>query len=168
MKGRLVVLGAFLCVVGAGSGTALALHGGPELVTYGKGAFIGAGNEGVFEFSARMSEHEFTDPFGEPHGRMKLDIPAAEEPLGYTAEVTCLTVIGNRAVIGGRVTRASGSFANIRSVTFHVVDNTNAGGENIVPDTFLQLVSLEPAPQVCPPPVDGFPLTRGDIVVEQR
>jgi hypothetical protein len=166
MRKLFVLLGALLGVAAAGAGTAQALHSGPELRTYGRGTATAIGVEIVFDFSARLGPHEAIDVFGEPHGRMTFEIPEAET--GVTAEVTCLTVVGNRAAIGGRIKSAFGVFTFGRSVVFHVVDNTLPNGENPVPDLFAQIVSADPAPQVCPPPIDGFPLTSGDVVVEQN
>jgi len=83
-----------------------------------------------------------------------------------TATVTCLTVVQNRAAIGGHVTKFEGNFPPTRGILLNVTDNTVArqqvGGE----DRFLAAF-VPDVPYVCPAPVDGHPITDGDIYVDQ-
>jgi hypothetical protein len=83
-----------------------------------------------------------------------------------TANVTCLTVVNNRAALGGRVTKFKGSFPPPRGLVFNVADNTIAK-QQVAPDEFAAAFVAE-APQVCPAPTPGHPLTSGDITVEER
>jgi hypothetical protein len=119
----------------------------------------------------RFGEHEFTDPLGEPHGRMHLVARFGGTINTFTAEVTCMTVVGRRATIGGNVTRftsTTGVVLTSRGLLFDVTDNTAVGGEQLVPDQF-QGTTMSDAPQVCPAPSgSGGPVVEGDIVVEQN
>ena len=83
-----------------------------------------------------------------------------------SADVTCLTVVQNRAAIGGIVTRWEGTIPPQRSILFSVTDNTIArqqvGGEDRFASEFSALVL-----DVCPPPDVDAPITKGDIKVDQ-
>lgn len=97
--------------------------------------------------------------------------PLGENPTGtartglrvgqWGGPVTCLTAIGNRAVIGGQ-----NLFAE-RSYLFEVEDNAASG----TPDRFgrFELLPDEPPPTTCPHPDDldtGLaPIESGDLVV---
>jgi hypothetical protein len=173
MKWFGVLAAAALLGVAGGAGPALATHSGPELRTYGKGqALFGLGTFlETFDFDARLGPHEATDLFGEPHGHMHLKAVGFPDPstfsLDVTADVTCLTVVGNRATIGGRITRLKSSLIdNRRGLLFTVTDNTIAGNQ-IAPDQFSGTRVLD-VPQVCPPPGADTPIIEGDIVVEEN
>ena len=159
MKRILALVGALLSTVVVASGTAQANHAGQELIAYGKGSTTAARN---FDFSARLSDQQAGELLGEPHGRMHVD---AENFFSFDADVTCLTVVGNRATIGGQVTSSTGLAS--RGILFYVTDNTLSTGDQIVPDEFF-IVLVPESPQVCPPPGSGVPLASGDIVVEQN
>jgi hypothetical protein len=156
-------------VVAVAPGSATALHSGPELRAYGHGEtaiFLGLVNR--FSFDSRLGPHEATDPLGEPHGEMHLK---ATDALGrlvaeVNADVTCLTVVGNRATIGGRVKRVRGEFSG-RGVLFDVTDNTTPTGQPTA-DLFRSQTLPEP-PQLCPAPtLAERAVVKGDIVVEQN
>lgn len=83
-----------------------------------------------------------------------------------TAEVTCLNVVNNTAAIGGHVTKFSGNFTPTAGLLFNAVDNTVAGQQVGGPDLFDSAFVAQ-APQVCPPPSGGHPITSGDIYVDQ-
>lgn len=147
-----------------------------------------------FDFDARVSSQEASDPLlAEPHGHMKVDLSTTvrrtvtrsqicSNPNVFgcptpsdttttqsaiaTAEVLCLTVVNNRAAIGGRVTRFEGTFTPTRGLLFNATDNTIAG-QQVTPDRFSAAFVPE-APQVCPAPSADHPITRGDIVVEMN
>jgi hypothetical protein len=171
MRKLLALLASTIGVLAAGSGNALALHGGPELRAYGTGTAVIGTTIQEFSFSSRFGEHEFTDPLGEPHGRMRLVARFGGTVNEFTAEVTCMTVVGRRATIGGKVTRFTSSTGFVltnRGLIFDVTDNTAVGGEQLVPDQFQGFTAADP-PQVCPPPSGaGGPVVEGDIVVEQN
>jgi len=82
-----------------------------------------------------------------------------------TAEVTCLQVLNNQAAIGGHVTRFSGDFTPTRGLLFNGTDNTVAGQQPTA-DLF-DASFLADAPQECPVPTPGHPITSGDIYVDQ-
>jgi hypothetical protein len=82
-----------------------------------------------------------------------------------TAEVTCLNVVNNTAAIGGHVTKFSGNFPPTRGLLFNAVDNTVAR-QQVGPDLFDGTFVAD-APQVCPAPSGGHPITSGDVYVQQ-
>jgi hypothetical protein len=161
MKKLLVLLGMLLSVTVGGAGMAQASHGGQELIAYGKGTTVSARS---FDFNARLSDQQAGELFGEPHGRMHLE--ADDGLFTIDADVTCLTIVGNQAVVGGRVTQSEGIAS--RGIIFFVTDNTLSTGDQIVPDGWFATLVPE-SPQVCPPPSTfSIPLMSGDIVVEQN
>jgi len=88
-----------------------------------------------------------------------------ESTADVTADVTCLQVVNNTAAIGGHVTRFAGSLTPTRGILFNGTDNTVAG-QQPTPDLF-DSAFLTDAPQVCPPPSGGHPITSGDVYVDQ-
>lgn len=82
------------------------------------------------------------------------------------ADVTCLTVVQNRATIGGHVTRYTGNGTPTRGILLDVTDNTVAR-QQLAPDEFLATFVTD-VPYACPPPnVVKPPITDGDVYVEQ-
>jgi hypothetical protein len=82
-----------------------------------------------------------------------------------TAEVTCLNVANNTAAIGGHVIKFSGTATPMSGLLFNAVDNTIAR-QQTAPDLFDGTLVAN-APQVCPAPSGGHPITSGDIYVQQ-
>jgi hypothetical protein len=82
-----------------------------------------------------------------------------------TAEVTCLQVVNNTAALGGHVIKFTGDFTPTRGLLFNGVDNTVAG-QQPAPDLFDGAFVAD-APQVCPAPSGGHPITDGDVYVDQ-
>lgn len=130
-----------------------------------------------FDFDARVSSHEAGSPLGEPHGHMKLSVSMTRTDVGTgtttttgfyraTADVTCLTVVNNKATLSGRVTRFEGSVPPQRGLFFDVTDNTVAR-QQVAPDQFAGGQQPE-ALQACPAPTSGGPITEGNIIVEQN
>ena len=149
-----------------------------------------------FDFDAHVSSQEASDPLlAEPHGHMSIDFTQSTRvqvnqneqlcstpnvfcfPFGdsdqttsrtakATADVLCLTVVNNRATIGGRVTRFEGSFTPTRGLLFNATDNTIAR-QQVTPDQFASAFVPE-APQVCPAPSADHPITQGNILVEMN
>jgi hypothetical protein len=105
--------------------------------------------------------HARSRPFGDdPRG--KLWFRGNPPPFGAVdirGRVTCLTVTDNVAVIGFEVTKSKAGFPVGSGGVFTVVDGE--GGE---PDRFEGAPTGAP-PTVCPPPLDGNPITSGDFVV---
>lgn len=146
-----------------------------------------------FSFSARQGDPELGQ-LPEPHGSMTVDYAlsrtvsfSVQDPGGLcgifffcpppsttttsqaataSANVTCLTVVNNRAVIGGRVTKFEGDFVPTRGLVFNATDNTIAG-QQVAPDGFAATFAPE-APQACPAPSADRPITSGDVTVEQH
>lgn len=138
-----------------------------------------------FSFSARSTST------GEPHGSMRIDFtrttrvlvtvsdpfficnvfvfcPAPSDTTTSqsavaTADVTCLSVVNNRATVGGRVTKFDGTFPPTRGLVFNATDNTIAR-QQVAPDRFVSAFAPE-APQVCPPPSADRDVTSGDVLV---
>jgi hypothetical protein len=82
-----------------------------------------------------------------------------------TADVTCLQVVNNTAAIGGHVTRFTGDFPPTAGLLFNAVDNTVAG-QQVALDLF-DGAFVTNAPQACPAPSGGHPITSGDVYVDQ-
>lgn len=138
-----------------------------------------------FDFDAQLSSQEASTPLGEPHGHMKMSflfevtsqtfdagVPItpvrvfSSQSFSATADVTCLTVVNNKATLSGRVTRFEGNVPPQRGLFFDVTDNTIAR-QQVAPDQFAGALQPE-ALQVCPAPTSGSPITRGDILVEDN
>src|SRR5687767_10707935 len=112
-----------------------------------------------FDFDAKLSGQEALTSLGEPHGHMKLDSSTTTTtqtfqfgtPTGAAttvsqsfvaaADVMCLRVVNNRAVMSGRVTRFSGTAPPQRGLLFNATDNTIAGIQ-LAPDEWAG--SLQP------------------------
>ena len=150
-----------------------------------------------FDFSAKAGPQTLTpiDPTNGPFGTMRLtfhqtssvdtvaygncipnaigSVPCpspshtdlAAKNADVTAEVTCLNVVNNTAAIGGHVIKFSGDFTPTRGLLFNGVDNTVAR-QQVGPDLFDSAFVAD-APQVCPAPSGGHPITSGDIYVGQ-
>lgn len=101
--------------------------------------------------------------FGEnPSGSFGLH---TSEGLRFTARVTCLTVVGDSARIGGEIISSSdtgGNYAEGRGVFYNIKDNGNRA-----PDQASDFEPLPAPPTACPPPsVGGFVLA--EFVVEDN
>lgn len=97
----------------------------------------------------------------------------------FAGRVTCTTVVGNRAAIGGVLSATSTAFGGEPFVIW-VEDNGTLGSPT--PDQISALLVLPPGdpawplmperfPRVCPSPdsLTGYlPLTSGDVTVESR
>jgi len=147
-----------------------------------------------FDFSAKAGPQTLTplDPTDGPFGTMRLTyhqtVTVTTTPTGpcvptpglpcpvpgtsttsknadVTAEVTCLNVVNNTAAIGGHVIKFSGDFTPTRGLLFNGVDNTVARTQ-VSPDLFDGAFVAD-APQVCPAPSGGHPITSGDVYVDQ-
>jgi hypothetical protein len=150
-----------------------------------------------FDFSAKSGPQSLTpiDPTDGPYGTMRLTFhqtssidtvvygncianaagstpcpspshtDLAAKNADVTADVTCLNVVNNTAAIGGHVTKFSGDFPPTRGLLFNGVDNTVAK-QQVGPDLFDSAFVAD-APQVCPAPSGGHPITSGDVYVDQ-
>ena len=145
----------------------------------------------VFSFSARATHRSGDAALAEPHGSMRIDYQAStrtvvtvDDPNAIcgllvicpapsdrtdsqqataTADVTCLSVLNNRATVGGRVVKFDGSFSPTRGLLFNATDNTIAR-QQTAPDRFVSAFAAE-APQECPPPSADREMTDGDVLV---
>lgn len=145
-----------------------------------------------FTFSAKAGPQTLTplDPTDGPFGTMRLTyhqtvtttttafgnciqapcpVPSSNtttKNADVTADVTCLQVVNNTAAIGGHVIKFSGDFPATRGLLFNGVDNTVAGQQVGGADLFDGAFVAD-APQVCPAPSGGHPITSGDVYVDQ-
>src|SRR5919201_3368711 len=135
-------------VVGGGQTT-------PDMLGFGLSAHIGPDGLASGELTAGLS---IAPPF-----------PKVAE---FTSKVTCLTVIGNRAMIGSELTQVNApggggipGFEPGMGLLTLAVDNGNpASAAN--PDEFNGIALLPVAPLVCPPPAgDITPLAHGNILI---
>jgi hypothetical protein len=77
-----------------------------------------------------------------------------------SGRVTCLTVMDNRATVGGEVTESTTTPFPVGSgLTIQVDDNEQAG----TPDGVNVFGTVSPG--FCPPPVFTQPMNRGNFVV---
>ena len=127
------------------------------------GDFANGGGQ-VFTTNVSFSAHE--DKNGDAKGH--INATAVGSRTSYRADVTCLTVSGNRAVIGGEITR-EGGFSTPPGipvgwgVLYHVEDN---GQPSDGPDR-IAVDFLPQPPQDCAinPARPLFAMERGNILV---
>ena len=105
-------------------------------------------------------------PAGEDaHGHFALDQAGL---IDYFADVTCLKVVGNEAVMGGVITKEKTGLTGIvgTGVLQFVVDNGEPGAALPTPDRSVTFFTGVPPP-VCPPPdpFPFFPVDQGNYVV---
>ena len=135
-------------VVGGGQTT-------PDMLGFGLSAHIGPDGLASGELTAGLS---LAPPF-----------PKVAE---ITSKVTCLTIIGNRAMIGSVLTHVNApggggieGFSPGMGLLSLAVDN-GVPGQSAVPDEFNGVALLPTAPFVCPPPVgDITPVAHGNITI---
>ena len=141
-------LGGGIFAVGGGQTT-------PDNLGFGLSAHIGPDGTAFGELTAGLS---LAPPF-----------PKVAE---FTSKVTCLNVIGNRAIIGSELTQVNApggggipGFEPGMGLLTLAVDNGNpASAAN--PDEFNGIALLPFAPLVCPPPAgDITPLAHGNILI---
>lgn len=135
-----------------------------------------------FDFDAKLTGLGALNA-GEPHGHMKLEssttttttvfifgtpgVPTTTtQSFTAAADVTCLRVANNRAVLSGRVSRFSGNATPQRGLLFNATDNTIAGTQ-LLPDEWAGALVPE-ALQLCPLPGADAPITKGDILIEDN
>jgi hypothetical protein len=134
---------------------------------WGSGEFcIGAGTIcGLFHTNAK-SEFDGSSPQGTAFAHVTVVATGDREEV--YGRVTCLRVVGNRAVVGVEVTKTSNPL--FLPVGFGVVaqydDNGEPGSDPATPDrAFAAPVGPTP-PVVCPSPVfPTSPITQGNFVV---
>ena len=111
----------------------------------------------------KIHENATSGPMGEdPQGRFYFRAETSDgEVVDVMGEVTCLNVVGNRAGIGGMITKANPVLGGGNGVLITVEDN----GE---PGTGLDEVGVIPTqtpPTVLCPPNVTAPVTQGNYVV---
>lgn len=115
-----------------------------------------------FGFTARLASDGSADGW--------FDYRDVEDGAPFTAggEVTCLTVIGEDAWIGGTITKSNEpTFVGLGG-WWHVTDNGQGAGSSPDITTFLGVGSLEATAAFCadhPPYRFPFPIDGGDIQV---
>jgi hypothetical protein len=152
MRRFLIVLTAL--VLGIVALTSPAAAGSSHDVARGHGGF--SGEEMDFNASANFNGSEpkghvtFTNHFG---GKNVFD-----------GNVTCLTVVGNLAVIAGDITSVRGP--NTFPATSYVIWATDNGKSGPTPDSATFALTGGPGPTVCPPPFVVEQTFDGDVVVQ--
>jgi hypothetical protein len=77
--------------------------------------------------------------------------------------VTCLTVVGNQATIGGAITASRTSqVLPGQGALIYITDN---GEGNDDPPDMFDIVFTATPPLVCPTFVGGVPITQGNFIV---
>jgi hypothetical protein len=104
-------------------------------------------------------------------GQMQLRFDYSNYPVNegvpneqYTADVVCLVVIGDNAVLSGQITRAVNPEPGLEEgsyLTFKITDNGQPG--SLVPDEF----EARSGPPCSSPPGGGAFVTQGNINVNQ-
>jgi hypothetical protein len=104
-------------------------------------------------------------------GQMQLRYDYSNYPINdglaseqYTADVVCLSVVGNTAVLSGVITRAVNPELNLQEgdyLTFQITDNGQPG--SLVPDAF----NARGGPPCGSPPGGGAFVTQGNINVNE-
>jgi hypothetical protein len=92
--------------------------------------------DGTLTFCAQRAVDENVDAHGSGSGVATGVLLSGTngDTFGFAARVTCMTVVGNEAVVGGIITRdADPSFVG-DGVKFFVIDNGDPGNGNVTPD----------------------------------
>jgi hypothetical protein len=84
--------------------------------------------------------------------------------LNIRGRVTCLTVVGNMAVLGAEITSSRGT-TEVPGQGMLIQITDNGEGNDDPPDTFNGVFTVIP-PQICPAPfLVGAPITQGNFIV---
>jgi hypothetical protein len=84
--------------------------------------------------------------------------------LAFTAKIDVLVVMGPAAYFGGPITKVQrGPVAVGESAYFDALDSQQPGG---VGDEFTLETLLPSSNPACLPPIAGFPITRGNVVIK--
>ncbi len=119
--------------------------------------------------SARFGFDAFIAPDGLPRGSFSVTVPNGGHLSG---KVTCLTVQGNRATIGGRLEQVE-TGDPLDELIFHgvifMVEDNGHPEDGTSPDRMSPFIATPVPPPVCPPPLTGpFPfrtIRNGNIEV---
>ncbi len=169
MSRQLMALAAGVVALGASPVVAGATHGdreGPSKKDFarGTGHFEGLGPLGQTDITMRVDAR--SGPGGEDaKGRFVVErvLPSR---LAQRGKVTCLRVVGNRAVIGGRIERSNvpdPPFREGSGILIQVDDN----GEGTVVADRMQGGPMPAPPTTCPDPSPAarLPVQDGDFLV---
>ncbi len=169
MSRRLTAVGLGLLALAASPGVAGASHSdgkGPKKDSVrGTGHFEGLNPRSGLPTDATLHVSAQSGPSGEnPKGRFFVNREAPSE-LRIRGKVTCLNVVGNQAVVGGRIEGGQAPDATFPiggGVLFQFDDN---GEGRVIPDRMQG--SPTSTPTVCPNPVPAANLTvqQGNFVV---
>ena len=146
--------------VGGAQGAA---SSGDSLVGFAKRPVFG----GTVPIHIRVKAH--SGPSGErPVGTFSADGVVGGVAFPFAGNVTCLRVVGNRAVAGGVVTTSEASNAPVGSgVTIQVTDNGFPGAGSDTNINFVGYDGSDPALTTCPSIGDfgEATITKGDFAV---
>ena len=150
---------AFACVPAIADATHGAGTSPDQDKVTGSTKFILPPNPFFTDAHVRIEAH--SGPAGEdPRGQFYLE----EDPLSFGGEVTCLTVSGNKATIGGRVDRSRPGFPVVGSGWLQEVEDNGEPGDM---DRSRTTPFLAQAPDFCPTPTATTLITaeQGNYVV---
>jgi hypothetical protein len=136
--------------------------------------FSGNAVENKFSFSAHAEDaNSFVNTLarnGQYHAEGTVGLvpgPPFPPPFSQTVEVQgkvdCIRVAGNRAYFGGPIEKSSNPAYEGLNAYFDVVDNDQPPLSGAAPDQFL-FERIEPN-RTCFNPINGAPITQGNIVV---
>jgi hypothetical protein len=123
--------------------------------------------EQKFAFSAHDEDAIGPTP-GARNGHYVFDqtvtTPTASTSLELKGRVDCVWVEGHRAFFGGPIEKSSNPAFEGRFAYFDVADNDQPPVNGATPDQFRLRITASPTSR-CFPPIAGFPITSGNIVV---
>jgi hypothetical protein len=131
---------------------------------------LGSGHVAATDLEVLINVAAHSGPLGQnPAGHYHLEtVPGnASITVELDADITCLTVVGNLARVGGFVTKFTENgvpVTGVQGILETVEDNHLLG----TPDMVGTIFTLPAAPSICPPPVPGeanIPINQGNIVV---
>ena len=159
---RLVLLTTGVILVALAVAPAAVSAGNNTDSASGRGTFFGTD----FDFSARS-----TNVNTDARGRIRLTDTGSDPNRVFTAEVTCMRVVGATAttpaavVLSGRITDQPAGSAALSLI----VHATDSGKFSNAPDTISVFASSTPSPPdgACPPPATFLsPLADGEVVIK--
>ncbi len=156
LKRIMSVLAVAILATVAFSGVALATHSNGN----GPNKDFVTGSTRFPFLDAKVHINAMSGPSGEdPRGHFYIN---QESFAVFRGTVTCLNVVGNRAMVGGEVERSSPGFPDEGTGFLQLIVDNGEPGDSDSSETTL----TEVPPTICPPPLpSGIPATRGNYVV---
>jgi hypothetical protein len=126
---------------------------------------LGAGKAGIVGEWTNIAAH--SGPLGE-NARGQFHSKVTSGPLSgfeIRGEVTCLTVVGNQAGIGGIITELVNNPTQIPDPHGFIYTVEDNGNQQVLPDRVGTILLLSNPPLGCPPGSTAIPLSEGNFVV---